>query len=97
MHIKTLGYSWKMGPITYYKSIKSPLLAPVSPAERVLRANNRLNANNKSRTVRPQYRTGMDDRRKENEKDRNNFSSTYADVYRAVSYTHLTLPTTPYV
>ena len=69
--------------VIYYRTIKSPLLSPVSPTERVLRANNRLNANNKSRTVRPQYRTVMDDRRKENEKDRNNFSSIYADVHRA--------------
>ena len=69
--------------VIYYRTIKSPLLSPVSPTERVLRANNRLNANNKSRTVRPQYRTVMDDRRKENEKDRNDFSSVYATVNSA--------------
>ena len=51
------------------------------PAKWVARL--RLNANNKSRTVRPQYRTVMDDRRKENEKYRNDFSSIYATVHRA--------------
>ena len=86
--MKVCDSFWKKKmQVIYYRSIKSPLLAPVSPTERVLRANNRQNANIKPRTVRPQYRTGMDDRRKENEKDRNNFSSTYADVHRAC-HTH---------
>ena len=86
--MKVCDSFWKKKmQVIYYRSIKSPLLSPVSPTERVLRANNRQNANIKPRTVRPQYRTGMDDRRKENEKDRNNFSSTYADVYRAC-HTH---------
>lgn len=68
--------------VIYYRTIKSPLLSPVSPTERVLRANNRLNANNKPRTVRPQYRTAMDDRRNKDENE-SNFSSIYATVHRA--------------